>query len=89
MFKTGKCQLETFLLHELTGSERKDLASKYSLCIPVKAAILNVDIGMLFDPEIASKLKQSEETCVKCSKRISDAVERQVEALIEDDVNME
>ena len=57
-------------------------------CFLVKAAILNVEIGTLFDPEIASKLKQSEETCVKCSQRINDFVEKPVEFANDKDVEM-
>ena len=47
-----------------------------------------MEIGTLFDPEAASKLKQSEETCVKCSQRINDIVEKPIECFAED-VNME
>ena len=53
----------------------------------MKAAILNVEIGMLFDPVTARIIAQSEETCLKCSKRIMDVVEKPSEP--EDDVNME
>ena len=54
----------------------------------VKAAILNVEVGTMFDPELASKLKQSEETCVKCSQRINDLVERPVDFSNDEDVEM-
>ena len=59
-----------------------------SFCFLVKAAILNVEIGTLFDPEIANKLKQSEETCVKCSQRINDLVEKPAEFSNVEDVDM-
>ena len=60
-------------------------------CFPflVKAAILNVEIGTLFDPEVASKLKGGEETCIKCSQRINEIVEKPIDLSTSEDIEME
>ena len=60
----------------------------YCFLFLVKAAILNVEIGTLFDPEVASKLKGSEETCIKCSQRINELVEKPIDLSASEDVEM-
>eukprot|EP00795_Rhopilema_esculentum_P012260 gene12260-2901_t len=76
-------------IHELDSLSRKlqEISESFH-DMQVKAAILNVEIGMLFDPATARIISQSEETCLKCSKRIMGVVEKPNEPT-EDDVNME
>eukprot|EP00112_Aurelia_sp_Birch-Aquarium-sp1_P023701 Seg7152.1 transcript_id=Seg7152.1/GoldUCD/mRNA.D3Y31 product="hypothetical protein" protein_id=Seg7152.1/GoldUCD/D3Y31 len=55
----------------------------------VRAAILNVEIGILFDPEAVNAIKESQETCIKCSHRMNEVIEKPIDLLVNEDVKMD
>ena len=55
----------------------------------VRAAILNVEIGILFDPEAVKSIKESQETCINCSHRMNEVIDKPIDVLVNEDVRMD